>query len=112
MEGAWQGVLREHVSQENETDFRFRSLVPDPIKFPRGMRYIADQLHALGLQLGVYTDIGTHTCQGFPGSYGHWQQDTDTFAGWGVDAVKVRGRGGGIDAVKVGAAKPFTRDKL
>lgn len=65
------------------------SLVPDPAKFPRGMRYIADQLHAMGLQLGIYTDIGMQTCQGFPGSYDYWQKDTETFAAWGVDAVKV-----------------------
>ena len=65
------------------------SLVPDPAKFPRGMRYLADQLHAMGLQLGIYTDIGRQTCAGFPGSYDLWQKDTETFASWGVDAVKV-----------------------
>ncbi len=65
------------------------SLVPDPVKFPRGISYLADQLHAMGLQLGIYTDIGKQTCQGFPGSYDLWQKDTETFAGWGVDAVKV-----------------------
>jgi alpha-galactosidase len=65
------------------------SLVPDPVKFPRGIRYIADQLHSMGLQLGIYTDIGKQTCQGFPGSFEYWQKDTETFAAWGVDAVKV-----------------------
>ena len=45
--------------------------------------------HDARLQLGIYTDIGTLTCGGFPGSYDHWQQDTATFAAWGVDAVKV-----------------------
>jgi alpha-galactosidase len=65
------------------------SLAADPVKFPRGIRYIAEQLHSMGLQLGIYTDIGTQTCQGFPGSFDHWQKDTETFASWGVDAVKV-----------------------
>ena len=65
------------------------SLVPDPVKFPRGIRFVADQLHSMGLLLGIYTDIGKLTCQGFPGSFEYWQKDTETFASWGVDAVKV-----------------------
>ena len=67
MEGSCQGVLREHVSQENETDCRVRSLVPDPLKFPRGMRYIADQLHSMGLQVRVAAQLAracvcAHVC--------------------------------------------------
>jgi alpha-galactosidase len=35
--------------------------------------------------------VGDETCHGgwSPGSYGHYQQDADTFAAWGVDYVKV-----------------------
>jgi alpha-galactosidase len=53
------------------------------------MKAIADHVHALGLRLGIYTDAGTATCQGFPGSLGHEVADARRFAEWGVDYVKV-----------------------
>jgi alpha-galactosidase len=60
----------------------------DPVKFPSGMRALADYVHARGLKFGIYTAVGDHTCQGRPGSGGHYTQDAATFAGWGVDYVK------------------------
>ncbi|KAH7952825.1 hypothetical protein HPB49_001541 [Dermacentor silvarum] len=44
-----------------------------------------------GLKFGIYTDVGPKTCDGFPGSYGHYKTDARTFADWGVDYVKVDG---------------------
>ena len=49
------------------------------------------QVHNLGLKLGVYLDIGTKTCAGFPGSDGHKHDDAQTLAQWGVDMVKFDG---------------------
>ena len=46
------------------------------------------QVHALSLKLGIYSDVGTKTCQGFPGSYGSYELDAQTFADWGVDYLK------------------------
>ena len=46
------------------------TLVVNPDKFPHGMRFIADKLHARGLKLGVYTDLGPRSCGPGPGSYG------------------------------------------
>lgn len=66
-------------------------LQADPTKFPDGMAYVADQVHKLGLKFGIYEDAGTTTCGGYPGSWGHFQQDADTFAKWGVDYVKLDG---------------------
>jgi alpha-galactosidase len=63
-------------------------LQADPTRFPDGIAWLAGQLHAMGLKLGVYESFGTTTCQGKPGSYGHYQQDADTFASWGVDFLK------------------------
>jgi alpha-galactosidase len=40
------------------------------------------------LKFGIYTDAGTKTCQGRPGTLGHEQQDARTYAAWGVDYVK------------------------
>jgi alpha-galactosidase len=63
-------------------------LQADPTTFPHGIAWLAAQLHAMGLKLGVYESFGTTTCQGRPGSYGHYQQDAGTFASWGVDYLK------------------------
>ena len=42
----------------------------DPERFPHGMAYIGEELHKLGLKYGIYGDIGTYTCGGYPGSEG------------------------------------------
>lgn len=63
-------------------------LAPDPIKFPRGMRYVADYIHEKGLKLGIYSAAGALTCLGYPGSYGHEYEDARQFADWGVDYLK------------------------
>jgi alpha-galactosidase len=64
-------------------------LVPDPSRFPGGIKSVADYVHHLGLKLGIYADAGTSMCGGTaPGSYGHEAKDAATFASWGVDYVK------------------------
>ncbi len=65
------------------------SLQADPAKFPDGIKAVADYVHSLGLKLGIYEDVGTKTCAGYPGSYGHYQQDAQTLASWGIDFVKM-----------------------
>lgn len=37
------------------------------------------------------SDLGTHTCGGYPGTLGHIQDDANTFADWGVDMLKLDG---------------------
>jgi alpha-galactosidase len=69
-------------------------LAGDAAKFPRGIGWLADQVHALGLRFGLYTAIGTRTCQGLPASWDHYDLDARTFASWGVDFVKVDDCGG------------------
>jgi len=63
-------------------------IVADSIRFPEGIKALADYVHAKGLKFGIYTDAGTETCQGRPGTYGHEVQDARTYAAWGVDYVK------------------------
>jgi alpha-galactosidase len=65
------------------------TIVADPAAFPSGMRALGDYIHARGLRYGIYTDLGTKTCAGRPGSLGHEAQDAATYAAWGVDYVKV-----------------------
>jgi alpha-galactosidase len=56
-------------------------------KFP-DMQALAAYVHSKGLKLGIYSSPGPTTCAGNPGSYGHEQQDANTFAKWGVDYLK------------------------
>ena len=64
-------------------------LQPNAQQFPNGMKAVADYVHSRGLKIGVYTCIGTQTCHGGrPGSYGHYEQDANTLAAWGIDFVK------------------------
>lgn len=63
-------------------------IVPDPERFPSGMKALGDALHAQGLGFGLYSDAGTATCQGRPGSKGHESVDAETYAAWGVDYLK------------------------
>ncbi|MER6573296.1 NPCBM/NEW2 domain-containing protein [Streptomyces sp. NPDC001093] len=65
-------------------------LVPDPARFPNGIKAVADYVHSKGLKLGIYTSAGTRTCNsaGFPGALGHEYSDAGQFADWGVDYLK------------------------
>ncbi|MFF7454284.1 NPCBM/NEW2 domain-containing protein [Kitasatospora sp. NPDC008115] len=66
------------------------NLVPDPVRFPHGIKALADYVHGKGLKFGIYSSAGDHTCdvKGFPGGLGHEQQDADLWASWGVDYLK------------------------
>jgi alpha-galactosidase len=72
------------------------NLIPDPTRFPNGMKAVADYVHKDGLKFGIYAAPGSETCgnyfSGYPiqgiGSIGHEQQDANTFASWGVDYLK------------------------
>jgi len=64
------------------------NIVPDPERFPSGMKALADYVHSKGLKFGFYSDAGTGTCQDRPGSRGHEFQDARQYAAWGVDYLK------------------------
>ncbi len=64
------------------------NIVPDPKRFPSGMKALADYVHSKGLKFGLYSDAGTATCQNRPGSRGYEFQDARQYAAWGVDYLK------------------------
>ncbi|XP_074593757.1 alpha-N-acetylgalactosaminidase-like [Brevipalpus obovatus] len=71
-------------------------LIPDPVRFPNGIKELADYVHSKGLKMGIYGDIGNLTCAGYPGFWGdgeknYFKTDSDTFAEWGIDSLKVDG---------------------
>lgn len=63
-------------------------LVPDPEKFPHGMKALSDYVHSLGFLFGMYSCAGVRTCAGYPSSFDHEFTDAKTFASWGVDYLK------------------------
>ena len=77
-------------------------LIPDPLRFPRGIKALANDIHNLGLKIGIYrhilfashviwdsngeySDAGTHTCEGYPGSLGYEAVDAATWQSWDID---------------------------
>jgi alpha-galactosidase len=70
------------------------NMVVSPTQWPHGIAWLASTLHANGFKLGVYTDAGLVGCGVKGGAYGHYQQDVNTLAAWGIDALKVDWCGG------------------
>jgi hypothetical protein len=65
------------------------NLVADKKRFPSGLKNLSQQLHDKGLLFGLYGDIGSKTCAGYPGFDGHFEQDAQQLANWQVDSIKV-----------------------
>lgn len=63
----------------------------DATRFPSGtLQPLASYLHARGLKLAAYTDVGAKTCRGARlGSWPHYADDAQTFAAWQLDGVKM-----------------------
>ena len=64
------------------------NIIPDPERFPSGMKELANYIHSKGLKFGIYSCAGSLTCQSRPGSRGYQFQDARSYAGWGVDYLK------------------------
>ncbi|KAF1962993.1 glycoside hydrolase [Byssothecium circinans] len=60
----------------------------DSIKFPNGIKAVADYAHSKGFKLGIYSGPGQDTCAGYTGSEGHAKDDAQLFASWGIDHLK------------------------
>jgi alpha-galactosidase len=56
-------------------------------RFP-DMKALADYVHSKGLKLGIYSSPGPKTCADYEGSFGHEEQDAQTYAEWGMDYLK------------------------
>jgi alpha-galactosidase len=64
------------------------NLVPDPAKFPSGMKALIDYVHSKGLKFGLYNCAGTQTCAGYPGTRGYEYQDARFYASLEIDYLK------------------------
>jgi alpha-galactosidase len=75
-------------------------LVVNQSQWRGGMLGLTTWLHQRGFEAGIYTDAGSTGCNGQGvGSNDHYQQDANTFAEWGFDAVKVDFCGAGQEGL-------------
>ena len=87
LDAGYQYLVIDDIWHLKERDENGR-MVPDPEKFPHGMKYVADYVHSKGLKFGMYSCAGYLTCAGYPASYDYEWIDAQTFAEWGVDFLK------------------------
>ncbi len=64
------------------------NMIPDPQKFPSGIKALAKYVHDRGIKLGIYSDAAPLTCAGYTASLHFEEQDAKTFASWDVDFLK------------------------
>lgn len=77
-------------------DNRTKRLVPDKKRFPNGILTLSKYAHSRGIKFGIYSDVGTKTCGGYPGVRGengedYTKLDAQTFAEWEIDSLKLDG---------------------
>lgn len=77
IDDGWQG------GRDNQNN-----IIPDPQKFPSGMKALVDYVHAKGMKIGIYSDAAPLTCGGYTASLNFEEQDAKTFAAWGFDYLK------------------------
>ncbi|MCR5019125.1 MAG: glycoside hydrolase family 27 protein [Bacteroidales bacterium] len=87
-------------------------IIPDPEKFPSGIKALADYVHSKGLKLGIYSDAAKLTCAGYTASYGFEEQDACTFASWGIDYLKYDYCGAPADAAEAARRYKTMADAL
>jgi alpha-galactosidase len=71
-----------------ERDAKTGDLIPDPKKFPNGLKPVIDYVHSKGLKFGLYNCAGTKTCAGYPGTRGYEYQDARFYASLDIDYLK------------------------
>lgn len=90
IDDCWSELSRDEVTQQ---------LVPDQVRFPKGINHLAGYVHARGLKLGIYGDCGTKTCAGYPGQLksefnhedNYFDLDANTLKEWQIDSFKFDG---------------------
>lgn len=81
------GYVYINIDDTWEGDRDAQGVIRTNNKFP-DMKALADYVHGKGLKLGIYSSPGPKTCAGFEGSYGHEEQDAQSYASWGIDYLK------------------------
>ncbi len=91
IDDGWERGLAKSLINDKETPGRDTNgkILVDSVKFPHGIKYLADYIHSKGLKFGIYTSPGPATCGGHTGSEDYEEKDVNTFADWGADFIKL-----------------------
>src|SRR5438309_3087037 len=81
------GYIYINIDDTWEGERDAKGVIHPNSKFP-DMKALADYVHGKGLKLGIYSSPGSQTCAKYEGSYGHEEQDAQTYAEWGIDYLK------------------------
>jgi alpha-galactosidase len=81
------GYIYVNIDDTWEGERDSQGFIHSNSKFP-DMKALADFVHSKGLKLGIYSSPGPKTCAKYEASYGHEEQDAQTFADWGIDYLK------------------------
>lgn len=94
------------------------NIIVNATRFPHGMKWLGDQIHAMGLKFGTYGATGYHMCcsntadktandgsgpgcdaNGVCRTKTFFEQDAQMWASWGVDYLKFDACGGPFSSV-------------
>ncbi len=78
LDDCWQSSMRDENGK----------MQGDLTTFPHGIKWLVEQINAMGLKLGIYSSNGTLTCEDLPASLYNERIDAETFAEWGVEYFK------------------------
>jgi hypothetical protein len=90
-------LVQECIVPKGARDPVTHVVIPDAVKFPKGLADLADYFHSKGLKAGIYTDVAHLTCADYEGSGpggdhgpapGYWPIDALTYAQWGFDMIE------------------------
>ncbi len=80
VDGGWRDTI---LGPSNE-------LLSHPLKFPGGMKVLADYAHSKGLKFGLHTVPGTHDCKGDKvGGFNCEEVHIQQFLDWQIDYIKL-----------------------
>ncbi|PIK59274.1 putative alpha-N-acetylgalactosaminidase [Apostichopus japonicus] len=87
-------IVEEELPDEAKKSIAFLSLCYIDTLFEtrcslKDINITKRKVHSKGLKIGIYESMGYQTCQGFPGTFEHIDDDAKTFAEWGIDFVKM-----------------------
>ena len=78
LDDCWQSSMRDENGK----------MQGDLTTFPHGIKWLVEQVNAMGLKLGIYSSNGTLTCEDLPASLYNERIDAETFAEWGIEFFK------------------------
>ncbi|KAG8765506.1 hypothetical protein FRC12_007455 [Ceratobasidium sp. 428] len=79
VDDCWQAPARESGTNKP---------VADSTRFPNGIKHLSDNVHKLGLKMGIYSSAGIMTCGRRFGSLDYEEIDAKTYAEWEIDYLK------------------------